>query len=116
MDRQISADIKERYSHTNYLEALSLIPPIQILQDLAMLDRFQEEMEESIFDFALDDHHDLLDDEDRCICRTYWFSQGIQEHFVVLNSIGEILGNSKEIPMDLMWKVMLAVLGVLSVP
>ena len=110
MDQQTAADIKERYSETNYLDALSLMQAGQILKDLVVLEAFQAAMEASIADFALDHHTDLLDDENRCIVRTYWFSRGIQEHFVVLNPKGEILGNSKEIPIDLIWQVMLAVL------
>ena len=111
MDPQTAAEIQERYSETNYLDALSLMKAGQILKDLAVLEGFQEAFEASIADFALDHHTDLLDDEHRCIVRTYWFSQGIQEHFVILNPIGEILGNSKEIPTDLIWQVMLAVLS-----
>ena len=111
MDQQTAAEIQERYSETNYLDALSLMKAGQVLRDLATLETFQAAMEAQIADFALDHHTDLLDDENRCIVRTYWFSQGIQEHFVILNPIGEILGNSKEIPTDLIWQVMLAVLS-----
>jgi len=110
MDRQTAAEIQERYSETNYLDALPLMKAEEILQDIAMLDRFQEAMETTIADFALDDHHDLLDDAHRSICRAYWFSQGIQEHFVVLNPVGEILGSSKKIPLDLLMQVMASVI------
>lgn len=113
MDQATAADIQERYSDANYLEALPLMQAGQILRDLATLEAFQAAMESSIADFALDRHTDLLDDEHRCIVRTYWFSQAIQNHFVVLNPTGQILLTSPSIPDDLIFQVMASVLGAL---
>ena len=110
MNQETASEIQERYSHTNYLEALPLMQAGQILRDLATLEAFQAAMEASIADFALDHHSDLLDDEHRCIVRTYWFSQGIQNHFVVLNPTGQILLTSPSIPDDLIFQVMASVL------
>jgi hypothetical protein len=66
-----------------------------------LLDILQEQLEEVISNYALDQVEDLNDEEYDQIVRTMYFSRGNKEHWVVMTPYGQIRSSSKSTPKDL---------------
>ena len=70
-----------------------------------LLDLLQEQMEESISNYALEQVEDLNDEEYDQIVRTMYFSRGCKDHWVVLTPYGQIRSASKTSPKDLIIQI-----------
>ena len=70
-----------------------------------LLDLLQEQMEECISNYALDQVEDLNDEEYDQIVRTMYFSRGCKDHWVVLTPYGQIRSTSKTSPRDLIIQI-----------
>ena len=70
-----------------------------------MLDILQEQLEEVISNYALDQVEDLNDEEYDQIVRTMYFSRGNKEHWVVMTPYGQIRSSSKSTPKDLIVQI-----------
>jgi len=70
-----------------------------------LLDLLQEQMEESISNYALEQVEDLNDEEYDQIVRTMYFSRGCKDHWVVLTPYGQIRSTSKTSPKDLIIQI-----------
>jgi hypothetical protein len=70
-----------------------------------LLDLLQEQMEECISNYALDQVEDLNDEEYDQIVRTMYFSRGCKDHWVVLTPYGQIRSTSKTSPKDLIVQI-----------
>jgi len=70
-----------------------------------LLDVLQNQLEESIYNYALDDIEDLNDEEYDQIVRTMYFSRGSKKHWVVITPYGQIRSSSKSSPKDLMVQI-----------
>jgi len=62
----------------------------QEANDIALLDLLQAELEDSIYNYALEDTEDLYDDEDDVILRALRWSVGTSVYMVVINPLGYI--------------------------
>ena len=70
-----------------------------------LLDLLQEQMEECISNYALEQVEDLNDEEYDQIVRTMYFSRGCKDHWVVLTPYGQIRSASKTSPKDLIIQI-----------
>jgi len=70
-----------------------------------LLDILQEQIEEVISNYALDQVEDLNDEEYDQIVRTMYFSRGNKEHWVVMTPYGQIRSSSKSTPKDLIVQI-----------
>jgi hypothetical protein len=70
-----------------------------------LLDILQEQLEEVISNYALDQVEDLNDEEYDQIVRTIYFSRGNKEHWVVMTPYGQIRSSSKSTPKDLIVQI-----------
>jgi len=70
-----------------------------------LLDILQEQLEEVISNYALDQVEDLNDEEYEQIVRTMYFSRGNKEHWVVMTPYGQIRSSSKSTPKDLIVQI-----------
>lgn len=70
-----------------------------------LLDILQEQIEEVISNYALDQVEDLSDEEYDQIVRTMYFSRGNKEHWVVMTPYGQIRSSSKSTPKDLIVQI-----------
>ena len=70
-----------------------------------LLDVLQNQLEKSIYNYALDDIEDLNDEEYDQIVRTIYFSRGSKNHWVVITPYGQIRSSSKSSPKDLMVQI-----------
>jgi len=70
-----------------------------------LLDILQEQLEEVISNYALDQVQDLNDEEYDQIVRTMYFSRGNKEHWVVMTPYGQIRSSSKSTPKDLIVQI-----------
>lgn len=70
-----------------------------------LLDILQEQLEEVISNYALDQVEDLNDEDYDQIVRTMYFSRGNKEHWVVMTPYGQIRSSSKSTPKDLIVQI-----------
>ena len=70
-----------------------------------LLNILQEQLEECISNYALDQIEDLNDEEYDQIVRTMYFSRGSKDHWVVLTPYGQIRSASKSSPKDLIVQI-----------
>jgi len=70
-----------------------------------LLDILQEQLEEVISNYALDQVENLNDEEYDQIVRTMYFSRGNKEHWVVMTPYGQIRSSSKSTPKDLIVQI-----------
>lgn len=72
---------------------------------IELLDLLQDQIEECISNYALDEVEDLNDEEYDQIVRTMYFSRGCKEHWIVLTPYGQIRSTSKALPNDLIVQI-----------
>jgi hypothetical protein len=70
-----------------------------------LLSILQEQFEELISNYALDQTEDLNDEEYDQVVRTMYFSRGDKEHWVVMTPCGQIRSTSKSSPKDLIIQI-----------
>lgn len=70
-----------------------------------LLNILQKQLEESIYNYALDEVEDLNDEEYDQVVRTMHWSRGDKVHWVVLTPYGQIRSSSKTSPKDLMVQI-----------
>jgi len=70
-----------------------------------LLSILQEQLEEYISNYALDQIEDLNDEEYDQVVRTMYFSRGNKEHWVVMTPYGQIRSASKSSPKDLIIQI-----------
>jgi len=70
-----------------------------------LLDLLQQQLEQLIANYALDETEDLTDEEYDQIVRTMYFSQGTKNHWVVMTPYGQIRSLSKTTPKDLIIQI-----------
>ena len=90
---------------SNKKSALEFMSEEELEDVLEILQRFGDWLEEYISDYALDCSHTLIDEESEDIVRTYWFSKGMEDTFVVLNPSFQIKGFDPDIPLPLLAQV-----------
>jgi len=90
---------------SNKKSALEFMSEEELEDALEILQRFGDWLEEYISDYALDCSHTLIDEESEDIVRTYWFSKGMEDTFVVLNASFQIRGFDPDIPLPLLAQV-----------
>ena len=89
----------------NKKSALEFMTEEELEDALEILQGFEEWLEEFISDYALDCSHTLIDEEEKDLVRTYWFSRGMEDTFVVLNASFQIRGFDPDIPLPLLAQV-----------
>ena len=87
--------------------------PIELLeQQEFVLDFFKQMFDEDIADYSLDRTIDTIDLEDgRGWVRVFWFSKGMNDYFVAIDSSGFICGVDNEFPNELLIAVHNAVMA-----
>lgn len=70
-----------------------------------LLNILQDQLEECISNYALEQVEDLNDEEYDQIVRTMYFSRGTKDHWVVLTPYGQIRSASKSSPKDLIVQI-----------
>jgi len=70
-----------------------------------LLDILQNQLESSIYNYALDQIEDLNDEEYDQVVRTMHWSRGDKDYWVVLTPYGQIRSSSKSSPKDLMVQI-----------
>lgn len=105
--RKEDADlIKAEYSEsTSSALVLEFMEKEDMQQNEFVLDFLETHLQTSISDYSLDDTCTLIDDENCCLVRTYWFSKGMNDTFICINPDGRIAGMDPEIPMHLLAQV-----------
>ena len=58
--------------------------------DIALLDLLQAELEDSIFNYSLEEAEDLYDEDNDMILRALLWSVGTSNYYVVINPLGLI--------------------------
>ena len=89
----------------NQKSTLEFMSEEELEDALEILQRFGDWLEEHISDYALDCSHTLIDEEREEMVRTYWFSKGMEDTFVVLNASFQIRGFDPDIPLPLLAQV-----------
>lgn len=98
----IKAEVKSVPDNDLYLQYMSKEEVERLLSNLSV---FQLLFDIEITDYALDCHHDLFDSDEEGIVRAYWFSKGMEDHFICLSGDGEIESLSDEFPYDLLSQI-----------
>ena len=62
----------------------------QEANDVALLDLLQEELEDAIYNYAVEDTEDLFDEEEDVILRALHWSVGTSRYVVVIHPLGFI--------------------------
>ena len=62
----------------------------QEANDIALLDLLQEELEDAIYNYAVEDTEDLFDEEEDVILRALHWSVGTSRYVVVIHPLGFI--------------------------
>ena len=62
----------------------------QEANDVALLDLLQEELEDAIYNYAVEETEDLLDEEEDVILRALHWSVGTSRYVVVIHPLGFI--------------------------
>ena len=62
----------------------------QEANDIALLDLLQEELEDSIYNYAVEKAEDLFDEEEDVILRALYWSVGTSKYVVVIHPLGFI--------------------------
>ena len=65
---------------------------IQEANDIALLDLLQAELEDSIYNYAIEETEDLFDEEEDVILRALHWSVGTSRYIVVINPLGFLKG------------------------
>ena len=60
----------------------------QEANDIALLDLLQEELEDAIYNYAVEETEDLLDEEEDVILRALHWSVGLSKYVVVIHPLG----------------------------
>tara|TARA_B100000003_G_scaffold129839_1_gene116395 strand:+ start:180 stop:602 length:423 start_codon:yes stop_codon:yes gene_type:complete len=97
----ISSDIEA----ANQSNALDFMSEEELEGELEMLNCFETWLEAFISDFALDCSHTLIDEDDKEMVRSYWFSKGMEDTFVCINPRFQIKGFDPDIPLPLLSQV-----------
>ena len=98
--------VKAEYSEsTSSAQVLEFMERKDMQQNEFALDFLEMHLLASISDYSLDDTCTLIDDENCCLVRTYWFSKGMNDTFICINPEGQIAGMDPEIPMRLLAQV-----------
>ena len=110
MEKAFADELKQEFSSSeieaaNQIGALELMSQEELDDSLVVLDCFAEWLEATISDYALDCTHTLINEEDEEMVRSYWFSRGMEDTFVVLNPSFQIKGFDSDIPLPLLAQV-----------
>ena len=97
----ISSEIEE----ANYASALNFVSEEELEDELEILNCFETWLEAFISDYALDCSHSLINEEEEEMVRSYWFSRGMEDTFVVLNPSFQIKGFDPDIPLPLLSQI-----------
>ena len=105
--RKEDADLlKAEYADgTSPAQVLEFMEEEDVQEDEFVLDFLEEYLGVNISDYSLDESCTLLDDDNCCLVRTYWFSKGMIDTFICINPDGQIAGMDPEIPMRLLSQV-----------
>ena len=89
--------------------------PIEVLREQEIvLEFFKQMFDEDIADYSLDRTIDTIDLEDgRGWVRVFWFSKGMNDYFVAIDSSGFICGVDNECPSELLISIHNSVMAVL---
>ena len=74
-------------------------------QAVHRLNRITEVLEDEISDYALDKTTDYLDADEPVMVRSFWWSKGMSDHLVVLDSDFQFRGHSDEVPEALLLNI-----------
>ena len=110
MDKVFTDALKAEFvssekEEANKVCALNFMSEEDLEDALEILEGFGEWLEEFISDYALDCTHTHIDEESEDIVRTYCFSKGMEDTFVVLNASFQIRGFDPDIPLPLLAQV-----------
>ena len=97
----ISSEIEE----ANHVSALNFMSEEELEDELEILNCLETLLEEFISDYALDCSHTLVNEEQEEMVRSYWFSKGMEDTFIVLNASFQIIGFDPDIPLPLLAQV-----------
>jgi len=105
---QKNADlVKSKYATKHqYQDALKILTQQEVDDALKLLNTIQGVLEALISDYALDLTHDLLDVETPQIVRTFWFSKGLQDHYLCIDGTGLIRAVEDLMPDELFHQIM----------
>ena len=76
--------------------------------DFECLEIIKDWLDEGIPNYSLDTTHDLIDEEEQKIIRVFWFSRGLTDTFICLDSGGNITGFDSEISYELLSELCLS--------
>ena len=106
MNKQVADELKQKLAADHeYEDAFELLGEEQTVLALARLDAATAVLESDISSWCLDHEHDLLDTEEKTLCRVYWFSKGMEDTFVCINPRFQIKGFDSDIPLLLLSQV-----------
>ena len=97
----ISSEIEE----ANCASALNFMSEEELEDELEILNCLETLLEALIADYALDCSHTLVNEEEEEMVRSYWFSKGMEDTFIVLNASFQIIGFDPDIPLPLLAQV-----------
>ena len=105
--RKEEADVLKREfkTETTSADALEFMEKEDVQKNEFVLDFLETHLQASISDYSLDETCTLVDNENCCLVRTYWFSKGMIDTCICINPDGQIAGMDPEIPMRLLAQV-----------
>ena len=77
--------------------------------DLECLELIKEWLSEGITNYSLDTTHDLIDEDQEQMIRVFWFSRGLTDTFVCLDSGGNLTAFDPDISYELLGEVCLSI-------
>ena len=88
---------------------LSVMSEEDYKSDLECLEILKDWLSEEIHNYSLDTTQELIDDENKKMIGVFWFSRGLTDTFVCLDSGGNITGFDPDISYNLLGEVCLSI-------
>lgn len=108
MNKQVADELKQKLAADHeYEDAFELLGEEQTVLALARLDAATAVLESDISSWCLDHEHDLLDTEEKTLCRVYWFSKGMTDTYVAIDHNLMLKAYETSIPKTLLSDVLM---------
>ena len=86
MRKEMADGLKQRLAADHeYEDAIELIGEEQTERALEILDTISAIFETDISSWCLDHEHDLIDTEEKTLCRVFWFSKGMTDTYIAID-------------------------------
>ena len=108
MKKEMADGLKQRLAADHeYEDAIELIGEEQTERALEILDTISAIFETDISSWCLDHEHDLIDTEEKTLCRVFWFSKGMTDTYIAIDHNLMLKAYETSIPKTLLSDVLM---------